>query len=334
MTEIARKKIQTSIFGCGGFAMNILSKFEKTAQEDNLTHLNIQYLDTSASNIEAGVNPERVYLFRDTDGFGKDRKAAYEKILPMIPNALQSLDLGDFNIIVHSSSGGSGSAIGPALVNHLLKAGKRVIVVQVGSVGSRKEVENTMGVIRTYANFAKTMNRPVLSYYRENNSKTTRTKVDAEVHSALLLLSMLFSSENKGLDTADLSNLIDYNKVTSFEPELSTIDFHCKEICLPESLVIQAAAVLFSAEEGSADEHEATLSMLEYRAEGFLNAQRSAQVGDKAPIYSVVYTGDFVARLKDLEDHKQRFEAAVSARSAMTASVGVTETPNQDGFVF
>lgn len=27
---------------------------------------------------------KRVYLFRDTDGFGKDRKAAYEKILPMI----------------------------------------------------------------------------------------------------------------------------------------------------------------------------------------------------------------------------------------------------------
>lgn len=43
MTEITRKQIQTSIFGCGGFAMNILSKFEKTAREDGLNHLNIQY---------------------------------------------------------------------------------------------------------------------------------------------------------------------------------------------------------------------------------------------------------------------------------------------------
>src|SRR5699024_10693360 len=131
--------------------------------------------------------------------------------------------------------------------------------------GSKKEVENTIGTIKTNANFAQKYQRPVLMYYRENNASTPRSKVDTDVQSALFFFSLVFSSENKGLDTADLRNLIDYQKVTSFSPELSSFDFHSQSINLPVGLVAQSAVVLFDNAEGSADE-EVNMPILEYRA--------------------------------------------------------------------
>ena len=123
-SSFARRPISTKIYGCGGFAMNILGRFEQTARADNLKHLEVNYIDTSASNIPSGVNPDSVYLFKNMDGGGKDRRMAYTSVIPMIPDVLEKLPAADFNIVVHSASGGSGSSVGPALVSELLRAGK------------------------------------------------------------------------------------------------------------------------------------------------------------------------------------------------------------------
>ena len=331
--SFARRPISTKIYGCGGFAMNILGRFEQTARADNLKHLEVNYIDTSASNIPSGVNPDSVYLFKNMDGGGKDRRMAYTSVIPMIPDVLEKLPAADFNIVVHSASGGSGSSVGPALVSELLRAGKHVVVVQVGSVGSKKEVENTIGTIRSYANISAKSERPVISYYRENNENATRSEVDSQVQSALFMLGLLFSAENEGLDTADLQNLLDYQKVTTFKPELSSFDFHCGQLELPEKLVAQAAAILFAKGESTTDGHENGDVLLEYRAEGFLSETRTAQLSDRAPIYFVSYTGDFSARIVELEARIKRFETASRAHQTSTLSVGLVSA-GDDGMVF
>ena len=309
MSEIQRKQIQTAIYSVGGAASKIVSKFEIHANNDELSHLTFNYIDTSASDITEKFDASKLFLIRNMDGGGKDRRVTYEQITPHLPEIFQKFTPKDFNIVVFSASGGSGS-----------------------SIGSKKEVENTIGTIKSAANFANRHQRPLVMYYRENNTATPRSKVDTDVQSALFLFSLLFSSENKGLDTADLRNLIDYHKVTSFKPELSSFDFHCGKISLPDGLVAQSAAVLFSGVEGSADEEEAT-PILEYRAEGFLNDKRTKQIGDKTPLYCVSYTGDFVERVKYLETLKARFEAAELSRKNEVKSVNVTESTD-DGMVF
>lgn len=332
MSEIQRKQIQTAIYSVGGAASKLVSKFELHANHDELNHLTFNYIDTSASDITEKFDTSKLFLIRNMDGGGKDRRVTYEQTTPHLPEIFQKFTPKDFNIVVFSASGGSGSSIGPAIVNKLLEEGKHVITIVVGSIGSKKEVENTIGTIMSAANFANRYQRPLMMYYRENNNTTPRSKVDTDVQSALFLFSLLFSSENKGLDTADLRNLIDYHKVTSFKPELSSFDFHCGKISLPDGLVAQSAAVLFAGVEGSADEEEAT-PILEYRAEGFLNDKRTKQIGDKTPLYCVSYTGDFVERVKYLEALKARFEAAELSRKNEVKSVNVTESTD-DGMVF
>lgn len=332
-TSITRKQISTRLIFTGGAATKLGQRFETVASNDGLKHLKFSYVDTSASDLSSAIEPEKLFLVRNMDGGGKDRRMTYQQILPHVPEILQKFPAEDFNIIVHSASGGSGSAIGPALLNKLLEEGKNVVVVCIGSIASKKEVENTIGVIKTNANFAQMHERPVVMYYRENNQTNPRSKVDGDVMSALFMLSLLFSSENNGLDTADLKNLLDYNKVTNFNPELSSFDFFSNEIAIPDGLVAQSAAVLFSNKEGAADV-EGNLPILEYRAEGFLSAVRTEQLGNAVPVYGVVYTGDFVERLKDLEAHRARFEAAEASRKNEVKSVPVSKAAKSDGMVF
>lgn len=328
-----RRQIKTKIFACGGFGMNILSGFMKTEVATGFGHISVAYVDTSGSNVPLGINPETLYLFKNMDGGGKKRKLTYEAILPMIPDVLEKFPAEDFNIVLHSASGASGSTVGPAMVNELLRAGKHVIVVQIGTTASKIEVDNTIGTIRSYANMASIIGRPVVSYYRENNEKTTRAEVDSQVQSALSMLALLFSSENEGLDTADLKNLLDYHNVTGFKPELSTFDFHCKAITLPENLVVQAAAILFPKGANSADGHENGDVLIEYRAEGFMPDSRSKLLLEKTPVYSIVYTGDFSARMQELEARVKKFVTAAKANQTANLSVSLVGG-NDVGVVF
>ena len=327
-----RREIRVRIYCCGGTGMKNGLRFRHNSQKDGLRHLDFAFLDTSDSDLPAGVPAEELHLFRGIEGGGKDRQYAYQQVAPKIPEALQKFPPADFNIILHSGSGASGPSIGPALVAQLMEQNKFVLVIQTGSVGSKKEVTNTIGSFRTYANFAEDFGRPVLKFYREANETTTRKQVDEDVQSALMLCAMLFSSENRGIDTKDLEHLIDYHKVTSFRPELSSFEFHSREISLPENAIPQAAAVLYSNDENFENVREVN-TYLEYRADGFMSPIRSKQLGDRLPIYFVAFTGDLKERLAGLERRRQGFEAIEQARSNQNASVATTGGDRRKGSI-
>ena len=224
MTTLARKHIGARIYAIGGFGIKTVSSFLANTDPRSVQHVDFSFLDTSGSDLSAGLKPEEVYLFRNMDGGGKDPRNTYKQVLPYLDDLLEKHAPADFNIVVHSSSGGSGSSVGRALVSRLLKDGQNVVVLQVGSVASKKEVENTIGTIKSYATFSNMYQRPVVSYYRENNESTPRRLVDDHIRSALYLLTLIFSAENRGLDIADLTNLLDYNKETVVQ-ETDPVDY-------------------------------------------------------------------------------------------------------------
>lgn len=329
MTTLARKHISARIYAIGGFGIKTVSSFLASTDPRSVQHVDFSFLDTSGSDLSAGLKPEEVYLFRNMDGGGKDPRNTYKQVLPYLDDLLEKHAPADFNIVVHSSSGGSGSSVGRALVSRLLKDGENVVVLQVGSVASKKEVENTIGTIKSYATFSSMYQRPVVSYYRENNESTSRRLVDDHIRSALYLLTLIFSAENRGLDTADLTNLLDYNKVTSFEPCLTNIDFFHNEVKLPESLIPQAMVCLFGDEE---PEHSKIVPV-EYLTDGFLSEERIAAFGKNLPVYGVLFSGDFAARLEQLEERLKVFQNAERTRSMQIKNVEVVADAD-DGMVF
>lgn len=325
VTKPQRAQIRTRIYACGGTGMKNGMRFMQSVIKDGLSHVDICFLDTSDSDLPVGVDPSSLYLFKGIQGGGKDRTYAYKQVLPMIPEVLLQFPPADFNIVLHSGSGASGPSIGPALMAKLMENGHHAVVFQAGSTGSKKEVTNTAGSIKSYAKFASDFERPVLMYYRESNENKSRLEVDNDIQSALMLCCLLFSSENRGIDKKDLQNLIDYHTVTGFAPELSSFDFHTRSIDLPENLVLQTGAVLYHNDEDFTSITEASQD-LEYRADGFMSPERSQQMASRLPIHFVVYSGDLKGHLQGLEERRNAFEARVRSRTNMVTSIAVAKS--------
>ena len=332
-----RKFIATRIYNCGGTAFSRGALFQIEAEKENLEHLSFCYIDTSGSDLHENIKKEELMLINGLDGAGKDRRVIYPQIVPHVPAILSQFPPEDFNIIFHSAGGGSGSSIGPAIAKKFLDEGKDFVVIMTGSIGSKIEVKNSIGTIQTYRNFAAKAGRNVTAYYRENNRERSRTDVNNDIKSALFLTSLVLSSENKGIDSADLKNLINFDKVVGCTPSLSSFDFHCCDVQLPSHLVPQAVATLFAYGESSADDFEKEESIFEYRADGFLSERRTKEINGevlRTPINMVVYDGDFQQRVADLEIHLQRFEAISNSRTLTPVSLNVVEADNDDGVVF
>ncbi len=136
-----------SIFATGGTGINLGSKFEEVKNSKNVAiePISISYIDTSESNIRHNkISKESLYLVENANGSGKNRAENYESIKEQVKKILLVNKPEEFNIVIASCGGGSGSVIAPLLVNELLEQKKAVVAVLVGSSDSTIEIKNTI----------------------------------------------------------------------------------------------------------------------------------------------------------------------------------------------
>lgn len=332
------------IYAAGGFAMNVVSKFEQSLTPDIAEKLAIRYIDTSTANLVGHVDQANVYIYKkpgsaggsepssQMGGGGKDRRSTYAAIAPHIPEIMKKYPPKNFNIVVHSCSGASGATVGPAIVGELLDRGVPVMVIQVGSQGSRKELENTLGTLQSYVNLSASKKKPIVAYYRENNPHTTFGEVDADVTSALFMSTLLFSDENPGMDKADLINLLNYPAVTTFKPELSGLEFFRDTVDVPDHVVPQAQAMLLGSLNG--DEISGTMSNIkvEYTADAKLGEKNQNRVPGVSSVFALVYTGDYVTIVSRLTRELELYKEEERTRSS-AMSLTADEIPAGEDFM-
>jgi hypothetical protein len=221
-----------NIYGCGGAGINIAYQFEQSRSSQNklgFAQVNPIYIDTSRTNINQlkGTYPdEATYIFSGVDGSGKVRKENAQQITKSVLDILIKHPPADLNIVVSSSSGGSGSVIAPSLVSELLNKEHNVIVLCVGSSDSLIEIENTVKTLKSYESIAKLRNKPVVMRFYENTRGRKLEDINRDFFKDIVYLSALFSKQNIGLDSADLRNWLNYNRATSFEPKLVHLNFN------------------------------------------------------------------------------------------------------------
>jgi hypothetical protein len=221
------QKNTVRIYGCGGVGCNISNLFEPARNSETVGFAKYElcYIDTSKSNmLRKKLNPEDVYVYNDMDGSGKIRKENHKAIAANAKAVLQQFKPKNFNIVVHSASGGSGSVIGSNLVSELLNAGKEVIVVVVGTFNSVIEVENTTKTLQSYEAVANLREKNVNMVYLQNSIKENdEMAVNAQAMQIISMLLGLFSGEHEQLDTADLKTWLNHNKVTGSDPCINNI---------------------------------------------------------------------------------------------------------------
>lgn len=214
------------IYGAGGAGINIASQFLDKPEQPGYATPHPCFFDTSRSNMKAGISEKDTYVIEGKDGSGKIRRENASEIAGVIKNALVKFKPMDFNIVVFSASGGSGSVFGPAVVGELLDKGAPTVAVVVGSDESSLTCQNTLNTLKTLEHKAKQAGVPVVMYYDHNNRGGRRTDVDRAMISAIGALSALASGQNDEMDSQDLVNWLQYQKSSTVEPRLAALQIY------------------------------------------------------------------------------------------------------------
>ena len=315
-------KNKVSIYACGGLGINIVKALPPVL-DFGYADTTAFFVDTSISNLrDVEVPPENTYLFEGIDGSGKERSENHVVIAKNVLAILQQCKPEAISIVIHSASGGSGSVIGPSIVSELKKRGNMVVVILVGSTGSRVEIDNSAKTLKTYELIAQKTKTPTVVHYLENGAGIPRSAIDRNASIAIMALLALFSGQNDELDTADVRNWLNHAKL---KPQLVSLQFCYSEEGYRASGTVITVATLAKA--GT----DTNLSPLPaYQTVGFLNRQADIDFIEDKPLHFTI-SGDLIKTASDrleqkLSEVEDYLNAVVERESLIKPNDIVTDT--------
>lgn len=215
------------LYACGGAGINLAKEWAGEVQtEVGVANVKPCYVDTSRVNLIEGIDDSNSYILPDLDGSGKVRRENNEAIFAEVPRILLDHAPTEFNVVIFSASGGTGSVAGPLLVAELLKRDQNVVSVVVGSDESAITARNTFNTLKSLDHIAGNAEAPVVMYYIHNERDLKRSDIDRQVRHVLVSLNYLASRQNKELDTKDIHHWLNYNKSTEIDPSLALLKVH------------------------------------------------------------------------------------------------------------
>lgn len=216
-------------YGCGGAGANLVQNvidIPSTAKG----HARPEYvvIDTADANFNPKCTKDKIerHLIPGVDGGGRDRAYAARLVRPHITEILNSHPPADFNVVIFSLSGASGSTIGPMILSELIKRNVPVVAIVIGNFLNFKEATNTRDGFSTLQAIAEkqTSNCPVNFHWVD--SKNTRAEVDARIEIMSRALAVLVSGENLAMDSRNIVNWLNFNTVVKgIEPQLMELVF-------------------------------------------------------------------------------------------------------------
>lgn len=225
--NISAERGRVRLYACGGFGVNIGSYFDgfKGEIEPGYASVETAYIDTSRSNFnKAGLSADQIFVLEGADGSGAIRSENHPEIQKNIPNILQQFKPLDFNVVVFSGAGGSGSVFGPLILSELLSRGLPAIAIVVGADDSAKAAENTLKTLQSLESIAQKRELPVAMYYRQNdNGDNKRSSIDKDSQYVISMISILCSRHNDELDSKDIQNWVQFTKATSADARLARL---------------------------------------------------------------------------------------------------------------
>lgn len=230
------------IYSCGGAGTNI-------AKQINDLDCEINYIDTSSSNLK-GVKSDNIFVLENIDGAGKDRSKTYDHFKHVAEDVLIKFKPStSLNIVISSLSGGSGSIIAPMITKELIQKGLNTIVIGVDSKYSVKEIDNTIKTLKTYKSISDSTKKSISLFYIENSN---RKESDLKAIWFITLLSLLVNKAHTSeFDTTDLTNYINFEKVTENSPSVTILEVNSNETIIPEKNTTVVSSILITTNQHS-----------------------------------------------------------------------------------
>lgn len=299
---------KVSVYFCGGTGANVndlLKQQIATFNRSGMADLHPFVIDTSTSNL--ATLKDNVYIYKGLDGFGKKRDEDPQAIKKKIPEILSKFEPQEFNIVVGSISGGSGSIIMPLVVRELLAMGKGVIVLGVVSTDTDTEIENASDTLGNLEKITQSTGRPVIFRPCVNPPDGNQAEVDKSIVLDIMMLAMLFSRRNARLDQSDLRNWLDYHRLTKAPVKLV-------------SMLTLTSGEAGDLEDGLVPISVATIAPLNtstrapwpvgYQATGFVSGKAAEQI--KGAVHFTVVDGEIAKLYDTLDSELKRLQATSS----------------------
>ena len=317
------------IFCCGGAGIGIGKYFEpeRGNRQAGYAELDPVYMDTSKAST-FGVPSEHFYQLPEANGSGGVRRYNGPDIVKYTGEMLQQFPLADVNIIIHSTTGGSGSVMGPSIASEALAQGKTAIVFAVGGDDTKNYILNTIGTMESYEGIVETREKSVVVQYLQNGLDGTIEQVDAKVHLAVSCLTVLFSGQNKNLDARDLINVFHPENVTSFAPQVGVLSIHREKLNLGSDANLMTVATLNN------DLNNTKLDRpVEFQRVG-VPVHPDADKDMKFPLHFVVADGFLDSVMKNLRKQLADYEMREGARVVKNKLSNGNTKKTSNGLVF
>ena len=321
------------LHACGGCGINLADDvFNKVADlGSGYANVKFHYVDTSRANIDK-IEPRGEFFqirtksnsLAEIQGTGADRRRFINDIIPGVKEYLDvnkylELKRDEFHLVAFSTSGGSGSSIGPLIVRDLITRDIPVIAVVVGDSSNGINCINTVRTIDTLDAIAK-QNKKCLSVIYINNHATLESKKDnlatmnnaeKEVNTILTnvmsLASIFLSGENEALDNQDMANIVDQSKYTnlSIEPGLYGLVFYSKNIVTSVEKAIPTVARTLTLK---GENFDTNLTLLHHKR-GYVEDDNVVELvkAENFPIHMVSYANFLLEEKKKLREIEQNY---------------------------
>lgn len=228
-------KSKLNYYLCGGCGINIGTELKQSTRTPNNKAAYLVGLDSSDSNPSMGMfeveHMKQAGSDTATRGSGKKKITNYLQAEEFVEQVINKHKPKDINIVVGSTSGGTGSMLTTLVIRNLAKRNVPFIAVFVNDFTSIQEMENAIGTLRSTAaqtskNF---LNAPIPFMAFNNEENITRGQVNQNIIEQLDLLSIVMTDDNEEADYADIKNTLTYSKHFGVSPALSHIKFLGKE---------------------------------------------------------------------------------------------------------
>lgn len=312
------------LYGCGGLGTNVVKDYIGRKTTPGFATPLVSFVDTSRSNLSGIEDESSIFVLENTDGSGKVRKENHAQISAAVKQILLKQTPEDFNIVVFSASGGSGSVIGPLLAKELASRGHSVVVLLAGSSESTITAQNSLNTIKSLAAISKQVETPIVMFYRHNGGECTRSVVDGQLHLAISSLCYLTSRQNDELDTKDIANWLRFNHSTSVPAQLAMLDIYYDADMVKEIKDPITIASLYS----DRDQKHLEEPIPEYPCTGYFKTA----IEGVSEIHLVVSTENINATYEKLQSTLDQFILRREGRVAAQDLVG-SATTTDDGLV-
>ncbi|UOX39661.1 putative tubulin-like protein [Aeromonas phage ZPAH34] len=294
-----------NIYGLGGAGITNLNHFLKNTNQGKFVE-NVLGVDFSDANpgTDGAYHIERM---EGVEGSGSN-KASNAPLAPdLVKRALAKLPPNKLNILIYSASGGSGSILGPYMVKAMLEKGIPVLSIVIGDSTSIKEMDNTVGTLRSLLAQAQLHEAPVLFCYRENSTKNTQGAINTEVTRTIDNALLMLNLNNERIDYADIKNLFFFTNVVKADPILSQVSF-CNEEKVTEYKRVPVAALSIY---NDIEQIRSPFSNLLYRKAGLFTDITKGYV-DTAHV--VLDHGSTLIELEEMIKEQQAKQAELAGR--------------------